>query len=640
MYNFKFGVSETLTAFQSKATAGFDTMRRAANTFSGVTKTLPRSIQQIEEEMRRLRTAQSTALSVADVRRYGAEIQKLDRQLAHLRGESTKTGSALGGMVPAIGAMGVGFVAQDAMRTSREMDSFTRSINFASGGAAIGEKSMSGIRKTVEDLGLPLRESYEGFKTLQAGVMDSGISVSQTRDLFNGIGEAASVFGMGAEETKGSLLALAQMASKGTVSAEELRGQLGERLPGAFSIAARSLGVTTEKLGDMLKGGEVLSKDFLPKFAAELHKTFGAQAMASVNSATANWNRMNTALFEAKVLFGEGLMPVVLTFMKDYLIPGLKFIKEHKEQIGLLLSIVAGGAVAYYSLVAGMAVYNVWMALIQIPTIGFTAAMGLLNLTMLANPFVWLALGIGALVGGVIYAWNNFEGFRGTVMGVWNVMKSGFSVMTDVVKWIWDKISPAFWHFKLIFEAVGWAWNKLMANWSRISEFLKPVFDVIKKYLLGPLGLVYDLFVKLGKVPAIKAKFDEGYYAEVGNQRPAPANQDLFSSLLGKPGASLSERLGVTSMFGGASKTEGALAGLKDDKLSGETLGGGGKGKTKGEAASVSGSGRPAIVNLNVAKMGDGITINTMNLKESESQIREYINRILLSALNDVQLSL
>ena len=73
----------------------------------------------------------------------------------------------------------------------------------------------------------------------------------------------------------GAMMALGQMVSKGNVSMEELRQQLGERLPGAYSIAARAMGVTEQQLGKLLETGQVVSADLLPKFAAQLQRDMG-----------------------------------------------------------------------------------------------------------------------------------------------------------------------------------------------------------------------------------------------------------------------------------------------------------------------------------------------------------------------------
>ena len=55
------------------------------------------------------------------------------------------------------------------------------------------------------------------------------------------------------------------MISKGKVQAEELRGQLGERLPSAFQLAAKAMGMTTAQLDKFMADGKLTAEDLLPK---------------------------------------------------------------------------------------------------------------------------------------------------------------------------------------------------------------------------------------------------------------------------------------------------------------------------------------------------------------------------------------
>ena len=88
-----------------------------------------------------------------------------------------------------------------------------------------------------------------------------------------------------------------------TVSMEELRGQLGDRLPGAFGIAAKSMNVTTEELDKLVSSGKLTASEFLPKFAAALRDTFGDTSY--VDGYTASWNRLQNSLNEAFVIIGK-----------------------------------------------------------------------------------------------------------------------------------------------------------------------------------------------------------------------------------------------------------------------------------------------------------------------------------------------
>src|SRR5690606_5836527 len=109
------------------------------------------------------------------------------------------------------------------------------------------------------------------------------------------VANAAGKLKLSNEQVQGTFLALSQMMSKGKVQAEELRGQLGERLPGAFALAAKAMGVTEAELNKMLEKGQVISEDFLPKFAKQLDISFGNDKTEKIVSMQASVNRLNTA---------------------------------------------------------------------------------------------------------------------------------------------------------------------------------------------------------------------------------------------------------------------------------------------------------------------------------------------------------
>ena len=87
---------------------------------------------------------------------------------------------------------------------------------------------------------------------------------------------AAGIRGTGGnlEDMKAAMRATSQVFSKGKVSAEELRQQLGERLPGAFTLFADSMGKTPAELDKALEQGKVTLDDFM-LFADKLFKRYG-----------------------------------------------------------------------------------------------------------------------------------------------------------------------------------------------------------------------------------------------------------------------------------------------------------------------------------------------------------------------------
>jgi tape measure domain-containing protein len=186
---------------------------------------------------------------------------------------------------------------QELGRVAIKYESLRTAIDFAVGSQEQGAATMQFIANLADRLGLNLAASAEGFKQIAGASRNTVLEGQATRDIFEGISLAASKMKLSADNTTGALLAISQMISKGKVSAEELRGQLGERLPGAFQIFARSIGVSTQELDKMLEKGEVIATETLPKFAEQLKKEFGTGAAeaqglgAAVERLSNNWEQ-------------------------------------------------------------------------------------------------------------------------------------------------------------------------------------------------------------------------------------------------------------------------------------------------------------------------------------------------------------
>lgn len=182
-----------------------------------------------------------------------------------------------------------------AIKAGDALKKFSNTMLAVTNSSLKTRKAIQFVQKTAASLGTPLRETGKQFTQLVAAADGTSLSMNDIQRGFTAVSSAAVVLGLSADETSGAFRAIQQIISKGTVSAEELRGQLGERLPGAFQIAARAMGVTTQELGKMLKAGELLSEDFLPRFFTELDKTFGADKARKTNNLTTAVNKLSTA---------------------------------------------------------------------------------------------------------------------------------------------------------------------------------------------------------------------------------------------------------------------------------------------------------------------------------------------------------
>lgn len=222
-----------------------------------------------------------------------------------VRSATSQLKSELFSIRSAVGALAVGFGTRDILDAAGAMTRINNSLRTVTGSAEGAAQEFGFISDESERLGLNLEGTALSYSKLAAASKGTNLEGENTRNIFVAVSEAATVLGLSAEQTGGALTAIEQIISKGKVSAEELRGQLGERLPGAFQIAARAMGVTTSALDKMLSQGQLLSEDFLPKFAEEIRRTFGDEVANSVNGVSQRLNRFKNDLFLLKLDFAQ-----------------------------------------------------------------------------------------------------------------------------------------------------------------------------------------------------------------------------------------------------------------------------------------------------------------------------------------------
>jgi tape measure domain-containing protein len=143
--------------------------------------------------------------------------------------------------------------------------------------------------------GLDLESTADAFSSFAIASTASGLSLAETKKMFEGVSTAITAMQLPAEQSSRVFYALQQMLSKGKVSAEELRQQLGEALPGSFALAVQASGKTEQEFNKLLETGQILAKDFVPKFAAMLGAKYEGSLASSLDTATASTNKLSTA---------------------------------------------------------------------------------------------------------------------------------------------------------------------------------------------------------------------------------------------------------------------------------------------------------------------------------------------------------
>lgn len=180
--------------------------------------------------------------------------------------------------------------SNEALELAGRMEQVQQQLKLRFGDAA--QQEFARLRDEANLFGTDLVELSAGFARFALATEGAGISIQTIRDLFTGIQASARVFGTSVEDISGIFRAFEQIAGKGKLTSEELIRQLGDRLPGAFKLAADALGKTPAELVDSLRQGTVSAKQFFDAFSRETVTRFYAKAISLSDTLNARFARL------------------------------------------------------------------------------------------------------------------------------------------------------------------------------------------------------------------------------------------------------------------------------------------------------------------------------------------------------------
>nr|DAM62264.1 MAG TPA: tail tape measure [Caudoviricetes sp.] len=206
-------------------------------------------------------------------------------------------------------ALGIYEVGKASIEAQMQLERLDKSFTAIYGSAATARQQLEFVREISTAMGQEFYSAADAARTFFAAGQGTTLS-GQLNEIYAGFSKAGAALGLSSDDMQGIFLALGQSMSKFKVQAEELRGQIGERLPGAFQVAAKAMGVSTAELDKMMADGELLAEDLLPRMAEVLEQQYGAAAESAADTVQGAVNRMSTAWtdFKAGILDSQ---PVV-----------------------------------------------------------------------------------------------------------------------------------------------------------------------------------------------------------------------------------------------------------------------------------------------------------------------------------------
>ena len=334
-------------------------------------------------------------------------------------------------------------------------------ITLAQAGALPLEDAANAVAGTINQFGMEASEASRVVNVLAAGSRAGGAEVVDLSESFKVAGAAANAAGISIEETAGALEVLAQNNTKGAEAGTAMRNML-------VAMQTR-LGIDISQTG--FAGGLRIIQEELDKMQSPVERTtylakaFGRENMVAAQFLLSNADAVeemttavtdtNSAMEQAeirndtwahKMEVARAKIDDVLISMSSLsgsLLPMAGIIGEQVSKFSGLIPLVSSAS----KMLQGFSIKT---------TVATVAQKGL-NAVLRANPIGAVVTAISALVAGVVYAYNHFEGFR---------------------------------------QSVQETWGKLQALWSMLYERLKPAFDLIGKLVGGVIKVVFGWFAK------------------------------------------------------------------------------------------------------------------------------------------------
>lgn len=334
-------------------------------------------------------------------------------------------------------------------------------ITLAQAGALPLEDAANAVAGTINQFGMEASEASRVVNVLAAGSRAGGAEVVDLSESFKVAGAAANAAGVSIEETAGALEVLAQNNTKGAEAGTAMRNML-------VAMQTR-LGIDVSKTG-FAGGLRVIQKE-LDKLQSPVERTtflakaFGRENMVAAQFLLSNADAVeemttavtgtNSAMEQAEIRNDTWAhkmevarakiddVLISMTSLSGSLLPMAGIIGEQVSKFSGLIPLVSSAS----KMLQGFSIKT---------TVATVAQKGL-NAVLRANPIGAVVTAISALVAGVVYAYNHFEGFRNSVQSMW---------------------------------------SKLRELWSMLYERLKPAFDLIGKVLGGALKIAFAWFAK------------------------------------------------------------------------------------------------------------------------------------------------
>jgi hypothetical protein len=495
--------------------------------------------------------------------------------------------------------------------------------NFGGLGSAFarvgGAVALGALAKQVVTLGVNMEQTRVSFTTFLGGTEEAAQGAERliaqlnefanvtpfTNDQVIKASRTLLAFGFTADELQPTLKMLGDVSAGTGKDLSELGvifGQIkgagrlmGQDLLQLINAGFNPLQVMSEKTGqsmsslkDQMSKGAISFEMVQDAFKAATSEGGLFNDMMAKQSKTVG-GQISTLIGKLQLLgikVGEALLPVIEMFTK------LATLLVENEELLKTLGVVVGIAAAAF------VVYKVAALAATASTIGFSGAVLKLNAIIAANPIGAIVTAIAALVAIIVVIIRHYNKWGAAV----SFLLGPLGMLINIVQAFrrnWEDVKKAF-------------------SEGGFLEGLKKIGAVLLDSLLMPIQQLLELVSRIPGLSGIAGK---------GAEKILALRERLGVRTAGEEAATTAED-SLTSKAG----TGGAVSG-------GAVVGGGaGSGGALGAKVSEVKANAPKVFNINIEKLVEALNVNTTNLRDTSTRIKDEVEKALLTAITDASI--
>lgn len=608
-------ISTGLSQLQSKVTAS------QSNIQKNVGKTAF-SIDELRLKLDILNSKRTASKSIDDIRRLKTEINQVEREIKKLEslppkgfGERLRgIGSQFGGLIGLAGGMAIAMSAWNGIKSlfnlGVDMEQTNVKFNVLLGSAEKAGKLLGDLNQYANFTPYSNQGIIKGAETML------GFGIAQEKIMGNMLmlGDVA----MGNEEKLGSLsLVYSQVMATGRLMGQDLLQMINQGFNPLQIISDNtgiSMGVLKQKMEDGAISAEMVEEAF--RLATSEGGRYHNMANEMADNAGGKWSTMmgtfKSQLSRVGMKFAEWIKPIfdIGTAVAEKIVPFgqtilnlIRYVTDCKPLLFFLGVVVGGLAINFLIANASTIAFSVTLGILEGVIWLVSAATTAWNFIMSMNPISLVIIAIAALIAIVWALWNKFEGFRGVIMGIWEVIKGFGTAIKDYV------IN----RFKDLLSGITGIGQALLAFFS--GDF-KKAWEVGKKAASDLIGVDSKKKLVEDGINAAK-KFNEGY--NKGVKMGAPEVVQKTANPKSNAARAKQERSSVFDALGNA-KGKGTATDKTKDKASG----------------TISGGSKMTHITINIEKLQDDTKIYVDSTESGLSNLGEKVQEMLLRAVNSV----